>query len=234
MSCGVVAAVVVSVASAAMSYSSQKSAQRDAKNNYYAQQQLMAQQAEAEASAVWESARAQAGAIEATAAKERALFYKEAESARAIAYSNIELMRQESVESVRRLRLDQEQMESRGRAAAAASGVRMEGSIDIAIKDFENENKNQLNWLDKSLQSKIGHASFEANEMYNMYREKANTAFETAKIAAGSILSGASAQVNALKKQASSYTASYTNYQAQNDERRKAIASMGSPSTGDR
>lgn len=195
------------VAGLGMSIAGQRSAARNAKNQYAAQNQQMAMQSMAEANAIWQSARIQAGAIEASAKKEKALFYKEAESARAIAYSNIDLMRQESVESVRRLRLDQQQVESRGRALAAASGVRMEGSIDISVKSFENENKNQLNWLDKSLKSHISHAGFEAEQMYKMYHEKANTAYATAMIGAHSILGVARVQSNLLKSQSASYSA---------------------------
>ena len=203
----VAAMAFIAVAGTAISYSQSKSAQRDAKSSYAAQMASSAEMARHEASAVWESAKAQAGAIEAQAAKERALFYKEAESARAIAFNNINLMREEAQESVRRLRLDQEQMESRGRAAAAASGVRMEGSVDIAMKSFEDENRNQLNWLDKSQKSAINNANFEANQMYDMYRAKGDTAFEVSKIAAGSIMKQAGIQSSLLHKQASSYSA---------------------------
>jgi hypothetical protein len=110
-------------------------------------------------------------------------------------------MKAESAESVRRLQGQQKALEDKTRALAGASGVRMEGSIKLNQDSFEGENKTQLNWLQTSLNNKINNAVFEAEELYTMYRTKADTAYAVAGITSGALLEQAGYSAASLQKQ---------------------------------
>jgi len=67
-----------------------------------------------------------------------------------LAQANSERQRMESEEAVRRLTLRQEQSESQAKAMAAASGVKLTGSVTDYLDLMSKVNKEEADWLVKS------------------------------------------------------------------------------------
>jgi hypothetical protein len=67
-----------------------------------------------------------------------------------LARANAERQRMESDEAVRRLSARQEASESQAKAIAAASGVKVTGSVTDYLDVMQKTNKDEVSWLRKS------------------------------------------------------------------------------------
>lgn len=74
--------------------------------------------------------------------------------AKRTAKANAELARLETEEEIRRTRKMQQREEALARAKAAASGVSEGGSMSSYIKEMEQENSRQLEWMRKAGRSR--------------------------------------------------------------------------------
>lgn len=215
---GAVGTMIGAKSSASAASKAKKSADQSmalTQATYIANMEASAAGLYANAEAAYKSGASQASATVAQAEQERILYYQEAESARAIANQNISLMKKESVEAVRRLSATNETVEDRTSALTGASGVRMEGSAEIYYNNLVEENKNQVNWLSDSWNSKINIANKEAQSVYDLNKAKGDTAVKVAQINANSIMEIAGYTAQAYSAEAAASLAAISSVQSQ-------------------
>jgi hypothetical protein len=111
-----------------------------------------------------------------------------AKEARNLSNLNAANIQSETDEMARRQRLANQRLESTARARAAATGVRPgEGSLFTFIKDMQNENKAELDWLIRSGYNK---AQLERNRGEYEYDIGMNRADAYSRQVWGNVISG--------------------------------------------
>ncbi len=63
---------------------------------------------------------------------------------------DVEYQRMETEEQVRRTELEHQQQEAKARALAAASGTKVQGTVSMFLKEMEEENLREIDWIAKS------------------------------------------------------------------------------------
>lgn len=104
---------------------------------------------------------------------------------------NARRVSQETDEEARRMSKMQSEQEAGARAKAAASGVKMSGSISDYLEGMMTENKAQLDWQQKSGKSKVdeilwtGQSGANLSRMESKYKSDASKAGSYASLIGG-------------------------------------------------
>lgn len=220
-------AVAAFVGGAAISLWSNSQSNKIA-NKQFQQQQALAQEdylfnakmgmqmAGAQAEAIRAGGAIQADVLMKQGQRDSKLYYQQAEDTRVLGEINIRHLREEGVETLRRLLGDHRNVEGESLARAGASGVRTDdGSPLFVQRALEKENKLQRDWTQRSYDTRAQAMSQEANASINYYNTMSKNSLIGAQEAAGAAMATAEAQAGVYSAQYHMYKGQINNVTAQ-------------------